>query len=510
MLHHGLVYGSGEESGYVEHHATDPARPFFMYLAFDTPHATLRTADASFKPTQPSGDLKGPACNGSATPGHMINTASGTVDSWQHPDYARATWDDDHNPATPERPWPDVYKRYATCVRRIDDAVGDLLQLLKDLRIDENTLVVFTSDNGPSIESYLKEPIQPTFFASYGPFDGIKRDCWEGGMACRRSHDGRARFPPAVVSAIPSSFPDWMPTFAAAAGICAPARTDGVSLLPTLTGQGPQVTPRVYIEYFEQGRTPKFTQFEADHRNRLRRQMQALCIGDYVGVRYNILAHSDNFEIYNALTDPKEARNLGGQASFAALQQQFKDTVLQIASPWRRRNASLRWQGFDAPPNRPALGRVDAPSRREFTGRFPWTPKFDAMEPTISDISCPAGFVLADRRTQTSGSSIAGSSRRRPMESTPFSLMTAIRAHYCGYTRRQSSTPTLAMHPARRSAASILLKAGMHPVRLYYAYRASAPPLLRFEWAGPGIRKQVVPANVFSHRAEDQPEESPP
>ena len=58
----------------------------------------------------------------------------------------------------------------------------------------------------------------------------------------------------------------------------------------------------------------------------MRRQMQALCIGDYVGVRYNILAHSDNFEIYNALTDPKEARNLGGQASFAALQQQFKDT----------------------------------------------------------------------------------------------------------------------------------------------------------------------------------------
>jgi len=115
----------------------------------------------------------------------MINTASGKVDSWVHPDYANATWDDDNNPATPEVPWPDTYKRYATAVRRIDSEVGDLIQLFKDLKIDSNTLIVFTSDNGPSKESYLPKnfvPYNPDFFNSFGPFDGIKRDCWEGGL----------------------------------------------------------------------------------------------------------------------------------------------------------------------------------------------------------------------------------------------------------------------------------------------------------------------------------------
>src|SRR3546814_15101475 len=101
----------------------------------------------------------------------MINTASGTPDSWMHPDYEKATWDHDGDPATPEQPWPDTYKRYATAVRRIDDAIGDLRQLLKDLKIDSNTLIVLSSDNGPSQDSYLPKeyvPTQPTFFTTLG------------------------------------------------------------------------------------------------------------------------------------------------------------------------------------------------------------------------------------------------------------------------------------------------------------------------------------------------------
>src|SRR5699024_3190058 len=115
-------------------------------------------------------------------------TASGEIDSYIHPDYANATYDDDHNPATPEVPWPETYKRYATANRRIDYAVGDIIKLLQDLKIDSSTLIVYTSDNGPSIETYLgkwqrkEEKHLPTFFSSYGPFDGIKRDTWEGGV----------------------------------------------------------------------------------------------------------------------------------------------------------------------------------------------------------------------------------------------------------------------------------------------------------------------------------------
>ncbi|WP_206598723.1 sulfatase-like hydrolase/transferase [Rufibacter ruber] len=164
--------------------------PFFIYLAYDTPHAVLELPTQEYPA---GGGLKG-GLQWTGKPGQMINTASGTVDSWIHPDYAKATYDHDKNAATPEVSWPNVYQRYATSVRRIDDAVGDLLQLLKDLKLDENTLVVFTSDNGPSLESYLeKVKNDPDFFNSFGPFDGVKRDVLEGGVRMRRWPGGQVK-----------------------------------------------------------------------------------------------------------------------------------------------------------------------------------------------------------------------------------------------------------------------------------------------------------------------------
>jgi len=213
-------------------------------LAYDTPHAKLQLPPGEF----PAGGGAKGGVQWLGKPGAMINTAGGTPDSYTHPDYAGVTWDHDRDAATPERPWPDVYRRFATDVRRIDDCVGDVLALLRDLKIDDNTLVVFTSDNGPSQESYLPEKYEADFFNSFGPFDGIKRDLLEGGI-----HMGAlARWPGAVpaarVSDAPSQFHDWMPTFAELAGVPAPARTDGVSLVPTLTGKGAQEPSRVYVE----------------------------------------------------------------------------------------------------------------------------------------------------------------------------------------------------------------------------------------------------------------------
>ncbi len=70
----------------------------------------------------------------------MLNTASGMMNTFIHPDYVNATWDDDNDPATSEVAWPDAEKRHATMIRRLDDAVADLIQLMKDLGIDNNTL----------------------------------------------------------------------------------------------------------------------------------------------------------------------------------------------------------------------------------------------------------------------------------------------------------------------------------------------------------------------------------
>ncbi|MGA2557073.1 MAG: sulfatase-like hydrolase/transferase, partial [Verrucomicrobiota bacterium] len=257
-----------------------------MYLAYDTPHATQELPTQAYPP---GGGLHG-GLQWLGGPGHMINTASATIDSWIHPDYRLATFDDDNNPATPEVPWPDVYKRYATAIRRLDDAVGDLNALLRDLNIDQDTLVVFSSDNGPSIESYIpREPLRADFFGSYGPFDGIKRDCWEGGLRVPALAWWPGHFPAGRVVSRPSISYDWLPTFAEAAGLPAPARADGVSLLPELAGHGVQRDRGfIYVEYYEPGRTPNYQDFAPSHRGRLRNQMQLIRMGDLLGVRYNV------------------------------------------------------------------------------------------------------------------------------------------------------------------------------------------------------------------------------
>lgn len=232
----------------------DKDKPFFVYLAHDTPHAILQNPPS---PYPAGGGLNG-GVQWTGKPGKMINTAHGEKDKWMHPDYAKTDW-------------PDVFKRYANLVRRIDDTVGDVMQLLEDLGIDDNTLVIFTSDNGPSLESYLRnKPFRPTFFEGYGPFDGVKRDLWEGGIRLGAIARWPNRIPAGRISNEPSTFADFMATFCDAAGVPTPARSDGVSMLPSMTGQGEQRPANIYIEYFNKGKTPGYDAFEKSHAGRQR------------------------------------------------------------------------------------------------------------------------------------------------------------------------------------------------------------------------------------------------
>lgn len=304
-------------------------QPFFLFLAYDTPHAVLELPVQAYPA---GGGLKG-GIQWLGKPGKMINTAEGKIDSWVHPDYANATYDDDKDAKTPEVQWPDTYKRYATVVRRIDDQVGDLMKLLVDLKIDQQTMLVFTSDNGPSAESYLpKEYVtnHPDFFNSFGPFDGMKRDVWEGGLRVPTIISWPQHIKPGMVIKKPSVSYDFMPTFAEAAKITVPVRTDGVSLMPALSGKGEQVRGRVYTEYFESGHTPDYQEFAKQHRNRKRNEMQLLRLGDTVGVRYDIKSADDDFEFYVVDQDPQQSHNLDEKHQLKSLQQQFKASVLQM------------------------------------------------------------------------------------------------------------------------------------------------------------------------------------
>ncbi|MDB6057910.1 MAG: sulfatase, partial [Verrucomicrobiales bacterium] len=474
----------------MDEHATNASQPFFLYLAFDTPHAVLELPTQAY----PTGSGAKGGLHWLGKNGQMINTASGKVDSWIHPDYANATWDNDNDPKTPEIAWPEVYKRYATAVRRVDDCVGDVLQLLRDLKLDTNTLVVFSSDNGPEKESYLKEPFAPTFFNSFGPFDGIKRDLWEGGFRVPTIAWWPEHIKAGTTSSHPSQSHDWMPTFAEVAGVPTPARSDGVSLVPTLTGQGEQRDSIIYSEYFHSGKTPTYEQFSAAHRGRARQQMQAIRIGDYQGVRYNVQSHSDNFEIYNVSKDKNERINVAKNSSYAQLQQQMKDRVLQLRRP--DSGAERPYDNEFVPANAP---KSHAPGLQysTYTGTFPWLPELSAMRAARTG-TAPQPTATGVVQENETGVQFHGYVNV-PADGDYTFYLTADRAALLRIHDATVIDADFGYKMGAEKSGTIRLKAGPHAFRLYYLRQSSGAPSLAFAWSGPGFAKQTVAESALSH-----------
>ena len=156
-------------------------------------------------------------------------------------------------------PGPTSNKRYATSVPGSMTASVTSSNSSRTCNSMTNTLLVFTSDNGPSIESYLKEPYAPTFFGSFGPFDGIKRDCWEGGMRVpSRPLAGRDPRRPGDRRCLPHI--DWMPDFRRRSPASRPPRARMASpWCPRSLARATSCTARlVYSSTRVAGRTPDF------------------------------------------------------------------------------------------------------------------------------------------------------------------------------------------------------------------------------------------------------------
>ncbi|RMF96728.1 MAG: N-acetylgalactosamine-6-sulfatase, partial [Planctomycetota bacterium] len=130
---------------------------------------------------------------------------------------------------------------YAAMVTRMDRDIGRLLDELKRLGLEENTLVVFTSDNGPT-HGRGGGPIDgvggsdSVFFESNGPLNGLKGSVYEGGIRVPMIARWPGHVPAGTVSHHLGAFYDFLPTFAELAGAAIPEDTDGISLLPTLMG----------------------------------------------------------------------------------------------------------------------------------------------------------------------------------------------------------------------------------------------------------------------------------
>ncbi|MCX2473784.1 sulfatase-like hydrolase/transferase [Pedobacter sp. MC2016-05] len=468
-------------------------QPFFMFLAYDTPHAVLELPASAY----PEGGGLNGGLQWLGMPGKMINTANGIPDSYTHPDYIKATYDDDHNSATPEKPWPETYKRFATSTRRIDDEVGDILQLLKDLRIDSNTMVIFSSDNGPSIESYLPLPqvrYDANFFSSFGPFDGIKRDVLDGGMRIPLIAKWTGHIPAHTEVHSPSISYDWMPTFLDAAGVAAPVVADGVSLLPSLTGKGKQPASMIYSEYFEGGKTPAYPEFEIVNQGRIRKQMQMIRMDNMVGIRYAIKSQDDNFQIFDVSKDFHQQLDLGQNKGLAILQTKMKDMVLHV-----------RRQDTEAPRPYDTVAVPAIANRKLVKGLFwktyqsatPWIPNPNGLRLIASGIDSGMGLGAMGRgagnmvtfegfiKIPADGEyvfhlSVVGKAFVRMHDAV------LIDEDY-GYTSKS------------KKVTKIKLRAGLHPIRIYYQRAASENGKINLEWSGTSFAKHQVPQSVFFH-----------
>jgi arylsulfatase A-like enzyme len=221
--------------------------------------------------------------------------------------------------------WPQPEKNKAAMITRLDRDVGTLLAKIKDLRLDADTIVFFSSDNGPHKEGGN----DPKFFQSSGPLRGIKRDLYEGGIRVPMIVRWPGRVRAGSVNDFVWAFSDFLPTAAELAGATVPAGLDGLSVVPTLTGQGTQRPHDVlYWEFHEQG------------------SKQAVRMGDWKAVR---LKPGGPIEIYNLASDPGEARNVAPE---------HPDVVARVESYLKTaRTESPTWPLREAPAQRQSKGK---------------------------------------------------------------------------------------------------------------------------------------------------------
>ena len=173
-------------------------------------------------------------------------------------------------------------------ISRLDRDVGRLLEKLEDLGLDRDTLVMFTSDNGPHREGGAN----PYFFNGSGPLRGIKRDLYEGGIRIPFIARWPEKIEAGTTSDHISAFWDILPTCAELAGTGALEEIDGLSMVPSLLGRSDEQEKHasLYWEFREQ---------------------QAVRIGDWKGVRAE--GEEGGLELYNLKNDVGEQEDLSGQ-----------------------------------------------------------------------------------------------------------------------------------------------------------------------------------------------------
>jgi arylsulfatase A-like enzyme len=275
----------------IMQHALDFVRghrqqPFFLYLPVTIPHAELLLPQQYL---QPFLNADGSSKLQPETP--FVQKGKVTYHSQSQPHAA-----------------------FAAMITKLDADVGRLMQLLKELGIDDNTYVFFTSDNGPHKEGGA----DPEYFNSSGPLRGIKRDLYEGGIRVPLIVRAPGKVRAGATSRLPWAFWDMLPTLCELAQAPVPTNIDGFSFLPAVNG-GRQKRRHDQL----------FWQFNE------KQLKQAVIKGKWKLVRFKEKGRPATLELYNIARDVGERHNRAAQRPkrVKALQALIQQSVTPAANP---------------------------------------------------------------------------------------------------------------------------------------------------------------------------------
>lgn len=267
-------------------------KPFFLYLPLTLPHAELKVPAELLKKYQ---NPDGSSVFGPETPFEK----KGNYDSHPQPRAA-----------------------FAAMVSKLDSDVGRILELVKQLGIDDNTYIFFTSDNGPHKEGGA----DPVFFNSGGPLRGVKRDLYEGGIRVPLLVRAPGKVPANRVSQDPWAFWDILPTVGQLTSTPVPDKIDGISFKSALTGQGQQDQHEYLYWQFNEGGLK-----------------EALTQGDWKLIRFKQQGKPEVLELYNLKTDIGEKSNVADKNPSKL--KQLRALMAQAKTP--AENKTFDWSALE-------------------------------------------------------------------------------------------------------------------------------------------------------------------
>ena len=245
--------------------------PFFLYLPFAVPHLAIQVPEESLE------EYKG-----------II-----PEEDYEHRDHYQ------------QHPFPRA--GYAAMITHMDKGIGEVMALLEELNIEDNTLIIFTSDNGPTYDRI--GGADSKFFKSAGVFRGLKGSVYEGGIRVPFVARWPGKIKPGTTNDLVCAFQDILPTLSEVAGVTDnnPEDIDGISFVSTLLGKDKQEEHEyLYMEFAAYG------------------GQQMVRMGDWKGVRQNMFKDSLQIELYNL------AEDIGEQNDVSALHPEIVEQIRKI------------------------------------------------------------------------------------------------------------------------------------------------------------------------------------